>query len=71
MLIETAEDFSELEIENIVKSDEGEYICVVKNDFGEDKCCVTLTVEGKSVRDRSLCLVPNLQVAVAIRRLRL
>lgn len=46
MLVETAEDFSELEIENVEKSDEGEYTCVVKNDFGEDKCAVTLTVEG-------------------------
>ena len=46
MLIETAEDFCELEIENVEKSDEGEYSCVVKNDFGEDKCAVTLTVEG-------------------------
>ena len=48
MLIETAEDFSELEIENVVKSDEGEYTCLVKNDFGQDKCCVTLTIEGKN-----------------------
>ena len=47
MLIETAEDFSELEIENVEKSDEGDYTCVVKNDFGEDKCTATLTVEGK------------------------
>lgn len=47
MLIETAEEFSELEIENVKKSDEGDYTCVVKNDFGEDKCTVTLTVEGK------------------------
>lgn len=47
LLIETAEEFSELEIENVEKSDEGDYTCVVKNDFGEDKCTVTLTVEGK------------------------
>jgi len=47
-LIETSEDFSELEIESVEKSDEGEYTCVVKNDFGEDKCSVTLTVEGKN-----------------------
>ena len=49
MLVETAEDFSELEIENVEKADEGEYSCVVKNDFGEDKCAVTLTVEGNDV----------------------
>lgn len=48
MLIETAEDFSELEIENVVKSDEGEYTCLVKNDFGEDTCYVTLTIRGKN-----------------------
>lgn len=48
VLIETAEDFSELEIENVVKSDEGEYTCLVKNDFGEDTCSVTLTVRGKN-----------------------
>lgn len=48
MLIETAEDFAELEIENVVKSDEGEYTCLVKNDFGEDTCSVTLTIRGKN-----------------------
>ena len=48
ILIETAEDFSELEIESVEKSDEGEYTFVVKNDFGEDKCSVTLTVEGEN-----------------------
>lgn len=47
-LVETAEDFSELEIDNVEKSDEGEYSCVVKNDYGEDKCAVTLTVEGEA-----------------------
>ena len=47
MLMETTEEFSELEIENVEKSDEGEYTCVVKNDYGEDKCTATLTVEGK------------------------
>ena len=46
--METAEDFSEVEIENVEKSDEGEYSCKVKNDFGEDTCTVTLTVEGNS-----------------------
>lgn len=46
VLIEIEEDFSELEIENVETSDEGEYICLVKNDFGEDKCTVTLTVKG-------------------------
>lgn len=46
VLIEIEEDFSELEIENVETSDEGEYICLVKNDFGEDKCSVTLTVKG-------------------------
>ena len=46
-LVETAEDFSELEIEGVQKTDEGEYTCVVKNDFGQDKCSVKLTVAGK------------------------
>ena len=59
MLIETAEDFSEIEIENVEKSDEGEYSCVVKNDFGEDKCTVTLTVEGNDGAYVKIQILPS------------
>lgn len=46
VFIEIEEDFFELEIENVEIFDEGEYICLVKNDFGEDKCLVIFIVKG-------------------------
>ena len=57
--METAEDFSEVEIENVEKSDAGEYSCKVKNDFGEDMCTVTLTVEGNNSTCVKIQILPT------------
>ena len=45
-LIESTDKYVVLDISEIERSDEGEYVCRISNEAGEDTCSATLRVLG-------------------------